>query len=85
MTELPSSFAGLLSLQRLWLEDNQLSAFPPQLFNLTKLKVLRLSNNAIPVISSKIARLTDLEDLVSRGRGKQREGKQKDRGGMATL
>jgi hypothetical protein len=68
LESLPASLAGLrATLTRLWVEDNRLSGLmPPSILACTRLRVLRLSGNAITSAAG-IGALTALEELALDG------------------
>jgi len=64
LSELPTSLGDILSLKRIWLEDNLLGPkFPSSLLKLTNLTTLTLSGNHIQEIPETIQNLTHLEEL----------------------
>jgi hypothetical protein len=55
---------SLQTLVTLWLDDNELEAFPTCVCQLENLKMLRLSGNAIKTVPSLISSMSRLETLV---------------------
>ena len=54
-----------MTLKEVWVDDNQLTAFPRALLRLPLLTLLRMSGNAIPRIPRGIgAALPQLQELV---------------------
>jgi Leucine-rich repeat (LRR) protein len=64
LSSLPEELGDVSTLERVWLDDNQLTSFPPCLGKLTRLRELRLSGNSIGEINpSSVAALHELRVL----------------------
>ncbi len=64
MSELPERISNLTNLQKLYIQNNQLTRLPLRIGNLTNLKVLDIKNNQLTQIPESISNLTNLETLV---------------------
>ena len=63
LTEISPSIGRLVKLKQLWLDANQLSKLPEELFQLEQLELLSLSDNRISSLSPSIGRLVKLKQL----------------------
>jgi Leucine-rich repeat (LRR) protein len=57
----------LVALQVLWLQNNSLSAFPPEILVLTNLTALSVSSNPLLYIPHQLCGITSLRDLHIEG------------------
>mmetsp|Transcript_35017 Transcript_35017/g.71443 ORF Transcript_35017/g.71443 Transcript_35017/m.71443 type:complete len:297 (-) Transcript_35017:271-1161(-) len=63
LSELPDELAQVKTLEKLWLDDNHLAAFPSCVLELENLVLLRLSKNRLTALPPQVRMLTKLADL----------------------
>ncbi len=60
---LPKSIGNLVSLEKFWLQDNQLTSLPEGLGNLRNLKELNIFNNPLKSLPESLSNLKNLQIL----------------------
>jgi len=63
ITEIPDIFKNLKELQRFTFAGNMITAFPPSLYELPKLRVLQIGSTGISELDEKIGNLKSLEKI----------------------
>lgn len=67
LTNIPIEFGALVTLKKLWLDDNHFESLPLSVCRLTQLQSLRLSQNSLTDLPTSISSLISLETLALDG------------------